>query len=89
MILPLYSFHWSLHLDLLPSTRETEIFKIRSRVGLQKKFISGLEHHSCEEKLKELSLFREHKAMQRSQCGLPLLKMGLEERCGETFCLGI
>jgi len=49
----------------------------------------GLEHLSCEERLKELRLSSLEKAPGRPYCGLPVLKGGLQERWGGTLNQGV
>jgi len=51
------------------------------------KMISGMEHLSYEERLRELGVFQpgEEKALGRPYCGLSVLKVGLQERWGQAF----
>ena len=50
--------------------------------------IRGLEHLSHDERLKELGLFGEEKALERLHCDLPILERSLQAGGGMNFYTG-
>ena len=51
--------------------------------------ISGLEHLSYKERVREVGLFRLEKALRRPHCSLPVPEGGLQETWGGTFYNGM